>query len=148
MGGWRGWRRLPGGGAAGGSQGVPSGWHRRSADVGGGGELEAPLAARRAQVDPPEDGRHLGGRDLEALGRWRREAEAAAFQPLVPQRITITVPVEDLEAVAAAVAEDEEVAREGVLPDDRGREGRQRVESLAEVGRLDGQEDADGGGEI
>ena len=57
------------------------------------------------QVDPLENGRHLGGRDLDpiALGHW--EAEDSAFQALRPDRQTITVPVEDLEPVSATIPE-------------------------------------------
>ncbi len=57
------------------------------------------------------------------------------------------VPVEDLQPVAASIAEDEQVAAERVLGQDVLDQLREPVEPSPHVGRLPGQEDADGGGQ-
>src|SRR5262249_30105198 len=82
---------------------------RRGPRSGGCGrrEGEPPLPAGARQVDALEDGGHLGGGDLEAVACGRREAEGAALQSLRPDGQPVPVPIEDLEAVAAAIAEDE-----------------------------------------
>src|SRR5262249_305180 len=59
-------------------------------------EGKAALPARVLQVDPLEDGGHLGGRDLDAiaLGRW--EPEDSTLQSLRPNDVAVAVPMEDL----------------------------------------------------
>jgi hypothetical protein len=76
-------------------------------------------------------------------GTW----ESALFEPLVPQRQPATVPVEDLDAIAATVAEDVEMSRERVLSDLVADELGKAVKALAHVGGLDGQEDPQRRGE-
>ncbi len=44
----------------------------------------------------------------------RRELECALGQKLVPKHEAIAVPCKDLKPVTSAIAEDEEVAREGI----------------------------------
>src|SRR5262245_36138894 len=57
----------------------------------------------------------LGGADLDAARSFgRREVEGSLFQPLVPDGQPVAVPVQDLEPVAALVAEHEEMARQRV----------------------------------
>src|SRR3954454_24444295 len=70
---------------------------------------------------------------------------AVCFVLLGPDGEAVAVPVEDLEAVAAAVGEDEEVSGEGVELQDALSQRRQAVEALAHVSRLGGEVDADGG---
>ncbi len=48
----------------------------------------------------------------------RREPERPLLQPLVPERVPVAVPVENLHPVAALVAEDEEMPRERVGAED------------------------------
>ena len=81
----------------------------------GQGEPGQPPGA--AQVDAFEDGGHLGGGDLDAAVLGLGKAERPLLQPLVPERQAVAVPVEDLDPVAPAVPEDEEVPRERVLGD-------------------------------
>ena len=80
--------------------------------------------------------------------RGLREAEDASLEPLVPERVAIAVPVEDLEAIAAPISKDEEMAAEGIQADGRGGEGSEAVESLPEIRWPNGQENADGGWEV
>lgn len=62
-----------------------------------------------------------------------RKAECARLEPLVPEGVAVAVPVEDLEAIAAARAEDEEVAAARVLAEHRLRHLREPVEAAAHV---------------
>jgi hypothetical protein len=72
----------------------------------------------------------------------RRKDEGADLQTLVPQYQAILVPVEQLQAIAAAAAKDEEVPRQGIarqmLADQLG----QRIETFAHIDRFARQEDA------
>src|SRR5262249_57086350 len=71
----------------------------------------------------------------------------SGLKPLINNYVSVTVPIEQLDSVAAAIAKDKDVPRQGViaqvLPDQLG----QSVESFAEVGRCQGQPDAHGRGE-
>jgi hypothetical protein len=68
-----------------------------------------------SQVDAFEDGGHLARRDFDATIPGLGKAKRAFFQPLVPEREAIAVPIEDLDPVTPAIAEDVEVSRERVL---------------------------------
>ncbi len=105
-------------------------------------ERAAPLSGGAAQVDALEDGGHLGGCDFDMVARRHREAEDSAFQPLHPYRKSVSVPIEQLEPIAAAVTKDEEMTGERVLTNDRRGQGRQPVEPPTHVCRLSGEEDA------
>jgi hypothetical protein len=63
------------------------------------------------------------------------------FQALVPKHETIAIPDQNLQPVAPARAEYEQVTAEGILPDDRPHPFGQTVEATAHVGRLGGQPD-------
>jgi len=82
-----------------------------------------------------------------ARGLGERDAERALLQPLHPDGEAVAVPPEDLEAVAAARAEDEEVTRQRVVAEGLAHERGERVEALAHVAGLDGEEDPDWGGQ-
>ena len=66
-------------------------------------------AAGGAQVDPGQQRGEIGGGHLDTAGGGGRDPEGAALEPLGPDRVPVAIPVEDLEPVAAAVGEDEEV---------------------------------------
>ena len=83
-----------------------------------------------ARVDPFEDGGLLGGSDLDAAVLGLGKAEGVFLQPLVPEREPVAVPVEDLDPVAPAVAEDVEVPRDRVLGDPIADELGEAVEAL------------------
>src|SRR5512135_716766 len=102
-----------------------------------------------AQVDPVEDHHQVRRLDLHALRRVRRrgrEAKGPAFQALVPVGQAVSIPVEDLDPIAAPVAEDIQVTRERVEPEGRPDQFGQTVEPFSHVGRLGAQEDPDGRG--
>ena len=64
------------------------------------------------QVDTVEDHLKLSGAQLHAgtVGRRHREVVAALFETLAPQAQAVTAPVEHLEAVGRAIAENEQVS--------------------------------------
>ena len=78
----------------------------------------------RVQVDAGQERGELGGGHLDAAGRGVGEAEGPAFEPLGPDGQAIAVPVQDLDAIAALVDEDEEVAGEGIELEGARRPGR------------------------
>src|SRR4051794_35431646 len=63
------------------------------------------------QVDPVEEHHQVRRLDLKALGlrgrRRGRKAERALLQPFVPHRVSVPVPVEDLDAIPAPAPKDE-----------------------------------------
>jgi hypothetical protein len=82
------------------------------------------------QVDAVED--HLEGAgaqfDAAGAGGGVGEVVAALLQALAPQAQAVAAPVEDLEPVGGAVAEDEQVARQRVGVQPGGDQGEQTVE--------------------
>ena len=76
-----------------------------------------------AQIDAGKQCPEFGRGDLMTLlavgstGVAERHRVRAFFQPFCPDRKAIAIPVEDLDPVASAVAEDVEVPRERVLGD-------------------------------
>ena len=77
---------------------------------------EAFEAFDAGQVDAVEDHLELAGaqRDAGLVGLRIGKMVATLLQALAPQAQAVSAPVEDLEAVGAAVVEDEQVARERV----------------------------------
>ena len=63
---------------------------------------------------------------------------------LCPDGQAIAVPIEDLDAIAPLVDEDEEMTGEGIQRQ-AGSQGEEPVEAFAHVGRFGGEIDADGG---
>src|SRR5205807_2307079 len=88
----------------------------------------------RVQVDAGQQRGELGGGHLDATGRGVRDAEGAALEPLGPDGQAIAVPVQDLDAIAPLVEEDEEVAGEGIQREGTGDQGGEAVEALPHVG--------------
>src|SRR3954471_3922323 len=72
---------------------------------------EALEAADAGQVDAVEDHLELAGREFEGggPGGGLGEVVAAGLEPLAPQAQAVAAPVQDLEPVGGAVAEDEQV---------------------------------------
>ena len=80
-------------------------------------KLGKPLEASDArQVDAVEDHLELAGGQLDAvgIGLGIGKVVASRFQTLTPQAQAVAPPVQHLEPVRRAIAEDEEVARERV----------------------------------
>src|SRR5215467_9850947 len=80
-----------------------------------------------------------------AIGRG--QGEVPLLQSLVPDRVAVLVPVEELDPVAPPRAKHEKIARQRVLAQMRLYQRRQRVETLAHVGRQCAQEDPAGQGQ-
>src|SRR5262249_32828265 len=72
------------------------------------------------------------------------ESERAALQPAQIQREAVALPREDLQAIPATIAEDEQIAAERVPAEVRRHEGRQAVDALAPILRLAGDPDPPG----
>ena len=68
----------------------------------------------RVQVDAGQQGGEFGGGHLDAIGPGGREAEGPAFEPLGPDGQAVAVPIQDLDAIAPLVDEDEEMTGEGI----------------------------------
>ena len=109
----------------------------------GQGELRQPPGL--GQIDPFENRSHLRQSDLDAAIFGIEKAERPAFQPLVPQGESIAIPLASLDAIASAIAEDDEVSREWILGNLLANELRQAVEALPHIGWIGGQRDAGGG---
>src|SRR5262245_36994736 len=69
---------------------------------------------------------------------------AVSLLLLVPDRVSVFLPEEELDPVGGLVAEDEDVARERIAAESVSHEGRQAVERLAEIRRSGREPDADG----
>src|SRR5438045_4053828 len=91
-----------------------------------------PLAGR-PEVDAAEDQGQVGGRDLDSGGGGRWKLEGAALEPAHIQGEPVTLPGEDLELVAAAVLENEQVAAQWISRQVGGDDGREPVIALAAV---------------
>src|SRR5262249_38780159 len=78
-----------------------------------------------------------------AVGR-DGEAVAPLLKSLVPDRISIFLPEQQLDPVGGLVAEDEDVARERIAAEPVPHEGGESVERFAEIRRSGRKPDADG----
>src|SRR5262249_17838605 len=95
-----------------------------------------------------EDQRQLRRPQLDAvLPAGVGQLEGAGLEALVPDRQAIVVEVEGLEAIPAAVDEEEEMAIQEGLAEALLDQARGAVEALAHVHRSRAEEDADGRGE-
>ena len=65
---------------------------------------------------------------------------------LGPDRQAVSIPIQDLQPVAPAIPEHEEMTGKRILADDRSGQGGQTVKTPAHVGRRAGEENANGGG--
>ena len=78
------------------------------------GSAVADAPSGRVQVDAGQEGGEFGGGHLDAIGRGGREAESPAFESFGPDGQSVAVPIQDLDAIAAFVNEDEEMPGEGI----------------------------------
>ena len=70
-----------------------------------------PARADREAIEEPAE---LLCGNIHDLGRVLRPAEAMLFKALVPETESVAIPVQNLERITLAVAEDEKVPGEGV----------------------------------
>ena len=84
---------------------------------------------------------------IDTASRWRLVGiwNEPTSESLVPDGQPVAViPVEDLDAVAAAIDEQEQVAGRGVLAEGSGHQAGERIEAFAEIGSWGVQEHSDG----
>src|SRR5512135_3108946 len=109
-----------------------------------------PLALACAlHVDPGEDHGQLRRLEFDAVGcGGGGHLERSAFESLVPDRQPVAIEVEDLEAIPAAVEEEEEMAGQEVLSEALLNQPRKAIKTFAHVCRSGTEEHAHGGGEL
>ena len=87
--------------------------------------------------DAFEDHGKLGGTDesngLAFARECHRNSEASGFEPLVPEGVTVTIPVKDFEPVGGTIDENEKSAVERILLEAVFNDGGQTVERFAHV---------------
>src|ERR1700727_902160 len=113
-------------------------------------------ALRRGHVDAGEKQRQVRRAEFEAglpcfvidAGRGIELLKGAGLEPLVPDDQTISLPEEDLDAIAAAIEKQKQVAREGILAEKFLHHTEKTVEALAHVCRFCAEENTDCGGEL
>jgi hypothetical protein len=116
-----------------------------------GGSIRSAVAFRALDfggIDTLEHQLQIGRRHLQLFRISRRcwECEGALFQSFVKKSQAVSVPPEYLEAIAAFVAEDEEVAGKWILvTEEIADDGQQAIEASTHIGRLGGDEDASRG---
>jgi hypothetical protein len=79
--------------------------------------LEPLALTRTAHVDPGEDHGQLRRLEFDAIASGgARHLEGTALKSLVPDGQAVTIKIEDLDPIPAAVEEEEEMAGQEILP--------------------------------
>src|SRR5271165_1144097 len=99
----------------------------------------------RIQIDAGQEGGKFGGGHLDAIRPGGRDAEGPAFESFGPDGQAVAVPIQDLDTIPAFVDEDEEMTGEGIERQAAGCQRGQAVETLAHIGGLLGEVNADRG---
>src|SRR5512135_1986994 len=111
------------------------------------GVVEPLPLAGTVQVDPREEHGQLRRLRFDTAGTGGvGQLERAGLEPLVPDGQAVAVEIKDLEAIAATVDEEEEMAGQGVLCEAFLDQAAECVEALAHVGGPGAKEDPDGRG--
>src|ERR1700739_4933614 len=110
------------------------------------GSMAALIALHALQlgyIDPIQHHRQLAGTQFHRTrSRFHSgQLEGPLLQTLVPQRVSITVPGQNLQSLPASRAEDEPVTAERILADDGSDTLRQSVKAAAHVSRFAGKPD-------
>src|SRR5271166_4552763 len=113
-------------------------------------------ALRRGHVDAGEKQSQVRRGELKAglprsaigAGRGIEFLKGAGLESLVPDDQAVWLPEEDLDAIAAAVEEQEEMSGERILPEMLVDHSQEAVEALAHVGGPRAKKDAHSGGEV
>ena len=94
-----------------------------------------PSSTSRIQVDTIEQLDKVPVLDLDALGivGGGQHLERACFQTFVPDAEPVMIPEQNLDAIAAAVEEQEEVTRSGILIEDLLNAAHQRIEAVGHL---------------
>jgi hypothetical protein len=100
-------------------------------------------ASHAGEIDTVEQHRQLGRLHFDARavidGFWKHERPE--FQPLVPDRQSVPVPVQNFQPVAATIAEHEQMSRQRIVLEKLFDQMFQSVETFTHVGWLCGQKD-------
>lgn len=103
-------------------------------------QLKANTLPSRGQIDTVQNQRQLGTRDLERvmiLERfWIRQLIRSPLQLLVPDAKPGLSPIQNLDAIASAIDEDEQTSRQGILFQFGFRQGNEPVKALPHICRL------------
>src|SRR5262245_2411206 len=101
------------------------------------------------EIDTREEHDQVRGADLDArlVVLRRRKTEAACLESLVPNRVAILFPEQELDAIGRFVAKDEHVSRERIATQGVADDGGQAVERLPKIRRLGAQPDVHGRGQ-
>src|SRR5271154_3244301 len=92
-------------------------------------------------IDPLEQHRQLRARQTHRSAGRLWPYEAPALESLREQAQSVTAPPQDLDPVAAATAEHEQLARERILSELHLHEAGQPVKAFAQIRRTRGQPD-------
>src|SRR5262245_63973503 len=109
---------------------------------GHGGPLIALGALHLGGIDPLQDKLQIGAGhfDLRHVAGRRGEREGALFEALVEDGEPIAVPPEDLEAVARAIAKDEQMAGERIAAEEIADQPHEAVKAAPHSGMAGGDE--------
>jgi hypothetical protein len=113
-------------------------------------------SSRRAHVDAgEEEGQVRGGefktglsRSAIVTSRGIEFLKSAGLESLVPDDQTVSLPEEDLDAIATTIEKKEQVTRERVLAKILAGHPHEPIEAFSHVSRFYTQENADRGGEL
>jgi hypothetical protein len=113
------------------------------------GALESLALARTTQVDPREEHGQLRRLEFDAILAERLgHLEASCLKAFVPDRQTVTVKVEDLDPIPAAVQEKEKMAGQRVLSKAFLDQSGETIKAFAKVRGPGTKENSHGGGEL
>jgi hypothetical protein len=76
--------------------------------------LVAAAAFDAVQLDAVQEHLQLGGANRDTVVRGDGETKGADFETLVNEDVPVLVPVQELDAIAATVLEDEQLSRERI----------------------------------
>jgi hypothetical protein len=96
------------------------------------------------EIDAREQHDQVRGADLDlraAVARGRK-AKGPDLEPLVPDRISVFFPDQELDPVGGLVSKDEEVPRKGIAAEGVANDRCQAIERLSQIGRLRTEPDA------
>src|SRR5476651_1367107 len=110
------------------------------------GSRVALAALHLRRVDALQHQLQIDAAEFEFAVLSRGEPEATLFEAFVPDGESVAVPPEDLEAVAPAIGENEEMAREGIFAEEVAHLADEAVEAATHVGGPGADEDLGGWG--
>src|SRR5271156_3373971 len=110
------------------------------------GPVIAFAAFDAVQVDAVQQHLQVGGADFHAAAVGLGETKTAKLQALVDNDITVLVPIEQLDAVAATIAKDKQLAGQRIALQLPANQLGQGIEAFAKIGGAGSQPNAHRGG--